>query len=336
MEIIKILSICLVSAVLCLTLKQYKGEYALFISIFAGVFVLGIVVKNIFTPIIEWFKTLFQNAWNGVKNIWSGVTSFFSGVWNGIKNIFNVVSGWFKNIFTTAWNNIKTAFAPVKTFFSDLWKGIKNAFSNVTDWFKNTFSKAWTAVKNVFSTGGKIFDGIKDGIASTFKTVVNGLIGGINKVISVPFNAINSVLNKVRSVSVAGIEPFKGLIKHNALSIPKIPTLAVGTNKVSRDGLAYLHKNEAVVPAKYNPAVNDDVMKETMMDVLSGFTNTRVQNGGTGSIGELTKLLKQYMPEILENMKTDIVLDDRTLVGKIAPKIDKELGVIAGNKNRGW
>ncbi len=51
MEIIKILSICLVSAVLCLTLKQYKGEYALFISIFAGVFVLGIVVKNVFTPI---------------------------------------------------------------------------------------------------------------------------------------------------------------------------------------------------------------------------------------------------------------------------------------------
>lgn len=70
MEIIKILSICLTAAILCLVLKQYKAEYALFISIFAGVFVLSIIVKNIFTPIhyimekieslgveIQYFKT---------------------------------------------------------------------------------------------------------------------------------------------------------------------------------------------------------------------------------------------------------------------------------------
>ena len=330
-----------IKSVLDVIVGLFKGSILLIQAVWGVIvewFVTNVIepLKKVFTPVIEFFKTIFLNAWNGIKIIWSAVTSFFNGIWNGIKAVFNVVGGWFKNIFTNAWNNIKTAFTPVTTFFSGIWNSIKKTFSNVTDWFKNTFSKAWNAVKNVFSSGGKIFDGIKDGIASTFKTVVNGIIKGINKVISVPFNAINGVLNKIRNVSVAGIEPFKGFIKKNALSIPQIPTLAVGTNKVAEEGLAYLHKNEAVVPEKYNPAVNDDVMKETMMDVLSGFTNTKVQNGGTGSIGELTKLLKQYMPEILENMKTDIVLDDRTLVGKIAPKIDKELGVIAGNKNRGW
>lgn len=51
MEIIKILSICLTAAILCLVLKQYKAEYALFISIIAGIFVLTLVIKNVFAPI---------------------------------------------------------------------------------------------------------------------------------------------------------------------------------------------------------------------------------------------------------------------------------------------
>jgi hypothetical protein len=77
----------------------------------------------------------------------------------------------------------------------------------------------------VFSSGGKIFDGIKDGIAETFKTVVNGLIDGINKT---PFDKINSMLNTIRDVSVLGITPFKKLWSSNPLPIPKIPALANG------------------------------------------------------------------------------------------------------------
>ena len=294
-------------------------------------------IINFFTPIIQWFKDIFTKAWNGIKEIWSKVTGFFSSIWNGIKTVFSVVGTWFKNIFTTAWTGIKNVFAPVGTFFSGIWNGIKSAFGSVTSWFKETFSKAWTAVKNVFSTGGKIFDGIKDGISSVFKTVVNAIIGGINKVIAVPFNAINGLLNKIRKVSVVGIEPFKSFIKHNALSVPQIPKLATGTNKVEKEGIAYLHKDEAVVPKKYNPAINNDVMKDTVMDALTNFTNTKVQNASNqNGISELTRLIKQYMPMIIENMGQEIVLDDRTLVGKIAPRIDKELGVIATNKSRGY
>jgi hypothetical protein len=33
-----------------------------------------------------------------------------------------------------------------------------------------------------------------------------------------------------------------------------IPTLAVGTNYVPQDTLAYIHKGEAVVPKQYNPS----------------------------------------------------------------------------------
>ena len=163
-----------------------------------------------------------------VKN-WDTVKAAAAKCWDAIKSAWATASAWFNEKIVT----------PVSNFFSNMWNGLKNGakqawsgitsvFSNVTTWFKDKFSAAWTAVKNVFSTGGKIFDGIKDGISNVFKTVVNGLIGGINKIIATPFNAINNLLNKIREVSVAGISPFKSFIKYNALSVPQIPKLAQG------------------------------------------------------------------------------------------------------------
>ena len=294
---------------------------------------------NFFTPIVEFYRNLFQTAVDNIKNVFGVIVSWFKSRWNDIANIFGVVSTWFKDKFNSAITSIKNVFTPIVSFFKNtIWGGIKNAFGNVASWFKDTFTQAWTNVKNVFSTGGKIFTGIKDGIASTFKTVVNGIIGGINKVIAVPFNAINSMLNKLRSVSVAGIEPFKGVIKHNALSIPQIPKLKTGTNYVPFDNMpAILHKGEKVVPAKYNPEVDDTHLKNTLMDALTNFVGDRSIKTAYAQQenNKLFNLLDKYLPLIEENIGQNIVLDDGTLVGKIIPKVDSGLGVLADKKRRG-
>lgn len=178
-------------------------------------------VKDTIIAICEKIKGKIETAATGVKTI-------LSTAWEGIKNVFSGVVGFFKKIFSRAYNAIKNIFKNPGEFFSGVWDKIKSSFSHVTDWFKNTFSSAWKAVKDVFSTGGKIFSGIKDGIASVFKTVVNGLIGGINKLIKKPFGLINGMLNKVRAVSVAGVKPFKGFWDENPISVPQIPKLAKG------------------------------------------------------------------------------------------------------------
>jgi hypothetical protein len=62
--------------------------------------------------------------------------------------------------------------------------------------------------------------------------VVNGLIDGINKIISVPFNKFNSMLNTVRNVGISilgkSYKPFSGLWDNNPIGIPQIPALAQG------------------------------------------------------------------------------------------------------------
>jgi len=199
-----------------------------------------IVYDEIIAPIVKFFKDLWETIKNGV-----------SDAWNAVKNVVKTVSDWVntniiapvKNVFTGLWNTLKNGAISA-------WNGIKSVFGSVVNFFKDTFTKAWTAVKNVFSVGGKIFDGIKDGIVSAFKTIVNAIIRGINKVVAIPFNAINNVLDKLRGLEILGVSPFAWL---GSISVPQIPELATG-GVVRRPTAALIGEAgaEAVVPLERN------------------------------------------------------------------------------------
>lgn len=210
-------------------------------------------IKAVWAVVSEWFDVhIIQPVSKFFSDLWSGIKTAASTAWNGIKAVWQIVSGWFKNTIITPVSDFFTGmWDGLKKKASDAWNGIKSVFSPVVDWFKDKFSKAWKAVKDVFSTGGKVFDGIKDGIVSAFKTVVNAIIGGINKVIAVPFNAINGILDKIQGVSIAGIEPFKNLV--HRLPVPEIPKLAQGgVLKRGQVGLLEGDGAEAVVPLENN------------------------------------------------------------------------------------
>lgn len=180
---------------------------------------------EIFSGIGDWFKEKFENAWKNIKIIWLGATLFFQSIGDGIKNVFGSIGTWFKERFQSAWNNVKIVWSGVTMFFKGVWDGITGAFGNITGWFKDKFTAAWAAVKKVFSTGGKVFSGITDGILSSFKSVVNTLITGINQVVAIPFNGINTALNTLKGINILGAKPFSWI---STISVPKIPYLASG------------------------------------------------------------------------------------------------------------
>lgn len=198
-------------------------------------------IKTAFTAAIEAIKTAIQVAWEFIKNIFITIATWvndnvlvpimnlLTSVWSWIQN--NIIMP-IKNAFTAAWNTLKTGAV-------NAWEGIKNVFSSVASFFGNIFSTAWQKVRNVFSAGGKIFAGIKDSIASVFTTVVNRIIGGINTVVAVPFNAINKALNKIRNISFLNISPFKDKWGENPLKVPQIPLLRTGGSIIG-DGEAIM------------------------------------------------------------------------------------------------
>ena len=212
-----------------------------------------LLIKAVWGIVSEWFKS----------NVVDPVVEFFTGLWDGIKTAASTAWDFIKSVWGAVSTWFKTSIVePVSQFFSDLWEGmkenaakawegIKSVFSPVAEWFEKTFKKAWQKVKEVFSTGGKIFDGIKEGIVDAFKTIVNGIIRAINKIIAIPFNAINDTLDKIREVEIAGIQPFKGLVSR--FTVPQIPTLARG-GVIGRGQMALLEGAgaEAIIPLENN------------------------------------------------------------------------------------
>lgn len=209
-------------------------------------------------------------------NIIAPVGNFFKGLWEGIKNIWSTCKTWWKeHVIDPIVNFFKGMWEGVKNGAKNAWEGIKNVFSTVATFFKNIFSNAWEGVKKVFSTGGKIFDGIKDGIVTAFKNVVNAIIRGINKVVALPFNGINKVLDKIQNVSFLGITPFDFLSWR--APVPQIPELAKGTVIPPRHKFAAIlgdqkHGTNIEAPLETIKQANREVLTE-FFDKLGALTN---------------------------------------------------------------
>lgn len=188
------------------------------------------------SPIVQYIvKTVLyvavqRIAWilSSVGLVLEGVADILTGnVWEGIKKVgrglldlMNPIGG-LQDAFKSLWEKVTSGAASA-------WEGIKNAFKSVPEWFQGKFRDAWQKVKDVFSTGGRIWSGIKEGIENTFRAVVNAIIRGMNTIIAVPFNRINSMLNTIRNAHFLGISPFQNMWGVNPLPVPQIPMLARG------------------------------------------------------------------------------------------------------------
>jgi phage-related minor tail protein len=193
---------------------------------------------------------LLYQHWDDVKkyarDTWDSISSFFNDTWNAIKqkasDIWNGVKSFFSDNFSAMKTQITDTWRSIKTFLTDTWTGLKNAVSAPFTTIRNTLSDVWnTITSNVESAWNSI--------GNTIKGAVNGVIGAINKFI----NGVNGIEISVPSVDI----PLVGKVGGFTIGLPKIPNIPMldtGTNYVASDGLAYIHKGEAVIPKAYNPA----------------------------------------------------------------------------------
>lgn len=49
---------------------------------------------------------------------------------------------------------------------------------------------------------------------------------------------------------------------------------------------------------------------------------------------KIVAMMAEYMPQMANN-KAEIMLDGDALVGRLAPRIDQQLGILANKKKRG-
>ena len=275
-------------------------------------------------PVLAKVGGFFRNIWNAVVEFFRPAIEWIQAVWQKIVHGFHVVfDPWIEIIRRLVARIKEKIITPIQQWFSAMWEkisgaaskawqAIKTVFQPVTDWFKDKFSKAWEAVKRVFQVGGRIFDGIKEGIVNAFKVVVNGIIRGINRIIPIPFNALNAVLSRIHNIKILGVMPFTWV---GQLNVPQIPELASG-GVLERGQVGLLEGTgaEAVVPLERNTGWIRKVAAEMSAAGPDSFTDAA-----------------DDMIEAFRRMQ--IVLDSNLVVGGIRDKMDQSLGtkqIIAG------
>lgn len=217
---------------------------------------------------------------------------------NGISKVFKWISFFIKGFFgihsPSTWArdeigaNISLGLA---NGLSNIWKDSKKHFEN----FMNNVSK-YFSLDNFKSMGEKALKGLENGFKNTRSTLTSIFRNAFNGVIGVLNNTIDGINNKL-SISVGGTAAsvLKSLganitsTRFQLFSIPRLPQLETGTNRVPQDGPYYLHANEAVVPKKYNPALgggNDETNRklDLLIDAIDNMETTTVVNIGNDRI----------------------------------------------------
>ena len=126
------------------------------------------LIMDIFSPITEFFGTIFGDAWENIKKAFDGALEFFSTVWNTVTGVFAEVPRWFYRIFAQAFGKVKQVFEPVLTVFSAIWGTIKKAFDGVVAFFKGIFGTAAEEIKKIWGGVVDFFEWVYDKIAWIF------------------------------------------------------------------------------------------------------------------------------------------------------------------------
>lgn len=208
------------AATVAIVIKDHWTEICTFFSGLAEWF-----DKNVITPIVEFFRGLwekvsgfFQNLWDDVSEVWQTasewfsekviepIVSFFQGLWTRVKQVFQglwiivqaiwkIASGWFSENVTT----------PVKNLFSTVKTSISNAFKKAWGVVKGAWEKASTWFRdNIATPLGNVFDNIKEKITGAFDSawtaVKKGVVGAMNAVIAGIESAINWIVNGINKI----------------------------------------------------------------------------------------------------------------------------------------
>jgi hypothetical protein len=264
------------------------------------------------TGILAFFGTI--GAIFAAKKVFDGLTGVFALITaNPIVSIIAAIVAAIV-LLITHWDEVKSTVETVfkaigdtiGTFadwvggvFTGIWDSVTGVFSKLGEFFGNVFGGAWERVKAIFSAGGRIFEGIKEGILNTFKTIVNGLIRGINTVVAIPFNGINAALRAIRNIDILGAKPFGWI---SEIGVPQIPYLArggaiVGAGTATSDSIpAMLSNGEYVIRAAAAREIgyqNLDRMNRSGDIAGGGQTNYFTINGYNKSPEELANIISR-------------------------------------------
>ena len=227
---------------------------------------------NTFTNLIKGFvdKFSFIQLGKGMGNMFNH--AFLDIDWNTLANTINkgiqgVGDGISIFLKTFKWGDIGKAFGEFVAnidWGNMLFQAIKVsilAISGLTEFITSFFEGLFSKVANQISRKvNEIFINLQNGTISFNGWLERAGRGVVKSIANIFISTLNTLIRKFNTF----ITPFRALIvafgkvtgkkwSLDTVSLPYIPTLAVGTPEIETEGLYHLHEGEMVVPKRYNP-----------------------------------------------------------------------------------
>jgi phage-related protein len=353
----------LVATGLDLILSLVKGIIGAFPELIAkGPEIITNFANSISQSIQTIFMKGFELVWELIKGIVGAIPDLIANfpkiieaifaVWNAInwmnlgKNLIKGISNGIKNMGTSLKNTSKNLFEQLNKLISNIFQTIGKAITNPINTAKSLFTTAVSGIKN-FAVSG--FNALKGSVTSIF----NGIKTAIT-------NPIQTAKNTIKGI----VDAIGGFFSSMKISWPKVPMpkfsvspsgwkigdlLKGSIPKLSISWYADAMRNPMIMDKPtifgYNPATGSLMGGgEAGSEVVSGTATllgliqqaVRGENSGLAQrLDRIIALLIQFFPDALEAMNQVMVLDDGTLVARMAPAMNVELGKIAIKKGRG-
>lgn len=273
------------------------------------------------TSIWETIKTTVGSAINAVSStlssVMNAIQTTLSTIWTAISTKISTVVGGIKTTVSTVFNAIKTT-------ATTIWNGIKTSISTVVDGVKTKVTTVFNSVKSTLSS---VFSSIKSTATSVWNGIKSAITGPIDQAKTHISNALNSIKNFFANckLSLPHIKmPHFSISGSFSLNPPSVPHLSVSWYKeggIMTDPTLFGFNGSSLMaggeagPEAILPLKGFYAKLEAMLD-------SKLNMSG----------MEKYLAVIAQNSEKGIYLDGSTLVGKLAPGMNRQLGILAAQE----
>lgn len=236
------------------------------------------------------------------------------------------------------WDTIRETAIELASALSEKFNEIKNNISE-------SLTNAKESAVNLFE---ELRSGIEEKVNSakeTVSTVFEAIKSGIEEKINDAKDKVGEAIEKIKGFfdfewSLPKLKlPHISITGGFSLSPLSVPKFSISWYKKAMDEAMLLdgatifgaYGNTLLGGGEAGPEVVSGA--NTLMEMIREATGD-AQGALLQIAVEILDILSEYFPEIVDNMTRNIVLDDGTLVGRLAPEIDEELGRLYRWNNR--
>jgi len=164
---------------------------------------------------------IFQN-WGAITDWFSSKFSALGGLFTAFGPILDI----FKSFFENTINNIKAVFSGLVMIISGIWDIIVGLFTNNGDKVSQGVGKVFggivTVITGFLSQAVNTVTSLLGGIAGVFGSILGGILGTVGKVFGQVVDAVTHPMDTMKSVVSKAVDFIKGLFDFK-ISIPHIP-----------------------------------------------------------------------------------------------------------------